>query len=77
MNACKDCCFWDPFDNDEHRGLCRRYPPHDVVYVQTATMGPEIESRTQSLFPDTSDADWCGEFRTALDLDATVKQSAP
>lgn len=70
--TCSNCKFWDAFQSEENKGIgvCRRYPPQITTRVYTngtnenaGRMEPEVESSTETEWPETCDDAWCGEFK--------------
>lgn len=65
--SCSSCRYWAPnlapnTEFEDGKGNCYRYPPTHFV---TGTP----PSHETSLFPVTSDADWCGEYvETFIDV---------
>ena len=57
MLSCKNCYFWEEGLNC---GDCHRYPPVINFDVQDEEIGYE------TLYPITTQDDWCGEFRPTL-----------
>jgi len=50
MGTCKDCVWWV-----EDEGLCHAHPP-------TLVWDTGIDDQW-TLFPETHEMDWCGEFK--------------
>ena len=69
---CADCQFWvtlEPGGIPDRPGQCRRFPPQ--ITTRVYTNGPstyhgrdhaEVESSTETEWPETTAAQWCGEF---------------
>lgn len=69
---CEHCQFWmtlQPGGAQNRTGECRRFPPQLIASVYTD--GPnerrgrghtETYSSTETVWPETKSADWCGEF---------------
>lgn len=52
--ACGKCQFWQPVRDNE--GECRRHAPRSVAF------NVDDRTRYEAHFPETTAADWCGEF---------------
>ena len=52
---CKDCKWWDKFQEDGTNGFCHRYPP--IVNITGVFKNVDIWDR-----PEVFSDDWCGEF---------------
>ena len=68
--TCKNCKFWKQHEREEARGagFCRRFPPQITTRVYTLGTNenagryePETESSTETEWPETKAAEWCGE----------------
>lgn len=53
--ACEACAFWNSLE--EGAGECRRHAP------QTIAFEVDDEVKFESMFPVTSEDDWCGDFQ--------------
>lgn len=60
---CKHCFFW--LEEGEEQGLCRRNPPTVISCVGGTC--PELSTEIETVFPATSEDDWCGEWQKAED----------
>lgn len=54
---CKTCRFWD----GRFSGICRKYPPK-VIIVDVERKDTKVYHQKQTLWPDTDEDDWCGEW---------------
>jgi len=52
--TCAKCKYWD--NANSNSGQCRRSAPQAVVFK----VDSEVEYR--SVFPETVESDWCGDF---------------
>lgn len=69
---CGHCQFWvrcEPGGSETRIGQCRRFPPQ--ITTRVYTNGPseyhgrdfaEVESSTETEWPQTLEKQWCGEF---------------
>ena len=68
MTACKNCIFWTIDEQQYVYGMCHRYPPSPdlSVSMKPAVYGNggeiNIHRRADPVYPNTNEADWCGEF---------------
>lgn len=53
--CCRNCRYF--FNEYEHRGQCRRYPPQ-----AWSESNPETTSSLGFNFPEMRNEEWCGEF---------------
>ncbi len=69
---CRDCEFWNPQSQIDELGECRRHPPTILPTIfddEEAEVLPEIDPTDMenlsihSVWPVTSFAGWCGDFR--------------
>ena len=78
INAkCEHCQFWvtfQPGGTNGRVGQCRRFPPQ--ITTRVYTNGPsenhgrdyaEVESSTETEWPETKETNWCGEFIATAD----------
>ena len=70
MNECGSCAFWSPNYSDElDTGRCRRYPPTIIPLTPQQLLKNEdldvFDALDASVFPETCNTEWCGEFRKA------------
>ena len=80
MQNCKNCKYFDVYENQTHGG-CHRYPPqnepHTLIWMinelykdSGVVDGELIEvSSVWWGFPIVEDSDYCGEFKEASDHD--------
>ncbi len=54
--ACENCESWNPVEDSA--GECRRHAPQTIVFEA------DDELKFESMFPMTSNDDWCGDFCT-------------
>ena len=59
IGKCETCIFAD-FSMGQKKGLCRRNAPSVVVVPKGVTWETD-----ESVFPEISLIDWCGEYRIA------------
>lgn len=53
---CKNCYWWSPFSNEQHKGNigeCHRFPPKAAK---------SVNGHNNRIFTKTNDYDFCGEF---------------
>lgn len=60
MMTCKECRYFKVHKGVPSQGSCRRYPP--VFHRGRDVDDGEWIEVTESGFPTTQAADWCGEF---------------
>jgi hypothetical protein len=70
--VCKECRYWE-HSRGESAGQCRRYAPRPTL--QYPVYPPKGDWKTSpwavgenagAIFPETIEADWCGEFASEL-----------
>lgn len=59
-DTCSNCRYWRANHSESKMGLCRRFPPQVVSYVETRG-DDSIETHTTSEFPITVKDGWCGD----------------
>lgn len=69
--TCSTCKYWHPNQREEARdkGQCRRFPPQITTRIYTlgpsehaGRSHPEVESSTETEWPETDKAEGCGEY---------------
>jgi hypothetical protein len=67
LESCSFCKYWvsqpqGPDLRQPQLGLCRRYPPQMVLFLQPDMAGKGVNQIPQPLKPVTAAEDYCGEF---------------
>ena len=57
--SCKNCNYWDQYEQDPNSGMCRRHAPRLIVACCGVGENPEYAQD----WPTTCELDWCGEFQ--------------
>jgi len=55
-SGCMNCRFYDPFDDGDNDGYCRRHAPRGTVVEE------EEAPMVRAEWPVVRGSDWCGEW---------------
>lgn len=58
---CETCRFWSMHAHNTKTGWCKRFPPVPVVVPAGSSLAVEWEP--ESYHPETTDIEWCGEWK--------------
>lgn len=63
---CEVCKFWSRHSHITNKGWCKRFPPVVVPVTEWDNVETSDSWTTQSEHPETTDIEWCGEWRPRL-----------
>ena len=67
---CRLCGFWMRKESGPY-GSCRRYAPR--AYVIAVKRDGETRMEGETIFPETCNDDWCGEFVSTITAPPTPR----